>query len=137
MNREDPTTTVGRLRHGNPRGNPNDAPRCGAHNRAGLPCRAPAMANGRCRMHGGKSTGPKTREGLERLRAARSVHGFYGAEGRDFRHTIAALFAQGRWLRLLAELRQGQDSRRGTLPDQALEKCTAPSTVTRTCDKCE
>jgi len=25
--------------------------------RTGLPCQAPAMANGRCRMHGGKSTG--------------------------------------------------------------------------------
>ena len=26
---------------------------CGAMTRRGLPCRAPAMANGRCRMHGG------------------------------------------------------------------------------------
>ena len=34
------------------------APRCGAYARTtGQPCRAPAMANGRCRMHGGKSTG--------------------------------------------------------------------------------
>ena len=33
-------------------------PRCGAHCRTtGNPCRAPAMANGRCRMHGGKSIG--------------------------------------------------------------------------------
>ena len=24
----------------------------------GTPCRAPAMTNGRCRMHGGKSPGP-------------------------------------------------------------------------------
>ena len=32
--------------------------RCGAYaRRTGLPCRAPAMRNGRCRMHGGKSTG--------------------------------------------------------------------------------
>ena len=37
--------------------------------------------------------------------AARTVHGFYGQEGRAFRHTVAALFAQGRWLRLLAEVR--------------------------------
>jgi len=35
-----------------------DIPRCGAHSRrTGKPCRQPAMANGRCRMHGGKSTG--------------------------------------------------------------------------------
>lgn len=35
-----------------------NAPRCGAHaRRTGKPCMAPAMKNGRCRMHGGKSTG--------------------------------------------------------------------------------
>ena len=33
-------------------------PRCGAHCRTtGEPCKNPAMKNGRCRMHGGKSTG--------------------------------------------------------------------------------
>jgi hypothetical protein len=32
--------------------------RCGAHSRrSGKPCRNGAMKNGRCRMHGGKSTG--------------------------------------------------------------------------------
>jgi len=31
---------------------------CGAHARTtGEPCRGAAMPNGRCRMHGGKSTG--------------------------------------------------------------------------------
>lgn len=30
---------------------------CGAKTRDGDPCKAPAMANGRCRMHGGKSLG--------------------------------------------------------------------------------
>ncbi|MDO4657915.1 HGGxSTG domain-containing protein [Kingella sp. (in: b-proteobacteria)] len=30
---------------------------CGAKTRAGKPCQNVAMANGRCRMHGGKSTG--------------------------------------------------------------------------------
>ena len=105
MNRENQASALGRLRHGNPSGNPHAAPRCGALNRAGGPCRAPAMANGRCRCHGGKSTGPTTKDGLQRLRAARTVHGFYGQDGRAFRHTVAALFAQGRWLRLLAEVR--------------------------------
>lgn len=34
---------------------------CGAKTRSGAPCKAKRMANGRCRMHGGKSTGaPKT-----------------------------------------------------------------------------
>lgn len=35
------------------------SPRCGAKTkRTGLSCRAPAMKNGRCRLHGGKSPGP-------------------------------------------------------------------------------
>jgi coenzyme F420-reducing hydrogenase gamma subunit len=33
-------------------------PRCGAHCRTtGQPCRNPVIANGRCWMHGGKSSG--------------------------------------------------------------------------------
>ena len=33
-------------------------PRCGAFARTtGEPCKTPAMPNGRCRMHGGQSTG--------------------------------------------------------------------------------
>jgi uncharacterized protein YjcR len=35
-----------------------NAPKCGARTRKGKPCCAPAMKNGRCRLHGGKSTGP-------------------------------------------------------------------------------
>ena len=38
------------------------------------------MKNGRCRMHGGSSTGPRTEDGLARLRAARTRHGGYSAE---------------------------------------------------------
>jgi coenzyme F420-reducing hydrogenase gamma subunit len=34
-----------------------NAPRCGAKTRKGTPCLGPSMSNGRCRMHGGKSTG--------------------------------------------------------------------------------
>ena len=49
------------------------APRCGARTRAGCPCRAPALhGKRRCRMHGGRSTGPRTPEGLARLRTART-----------------------------------------------------------------
>lgn len=33
------------------------AKHCGAKTRAGGKCKAPAMANGRCRVHGGSSTG--------------------------------------------------------------------------------
>jgi hypothetical protein len=39
-------------------------PRCGAYARStGSPCKAQALANGRCRNHGGMSTGPKTSAG--------------------------------------------------------------------------
>lgn len=43
------------------------AKHCGAKTRAGGRCKAPAMANGRCRVHGGSSTGaPKgTRNALK------------------------------------------------------------------------
>jgi len=70
------------LRNGNPQGNPMNAPRCGAKTHQGTPCRAPAMANGRCRMHGGKSTGPRTEAGLAHSRKARYKHGRYSAEAK-------------------------------------------------------
>jgi len=37
------------------------------------------MANGRCRIHGGTSTGPRTAAGLARLAAARTTRGIYSA----------------------------------------------------------
>lgn len=74
--------------HGNRRGNPQAAPRCGARTQAGQPCLGPAMNNGRCRMHGGLSTGPKTPEGLARLAQARTVHGGCGAEKRTCRELV-------------------------------------------------
>jgi hypothetical protein len=70
---------------GKRRGNPDLglAARCGARTRGGCPCRAPAIRGKlRCRMHGGRSTGPGTAEGMARLRAARTVHGAYSAATR-------------------------------------------------------
>jgi len=67
----------GRLKNDNPPGDFMQAPRCGARTRKGTTCRAPAMKNGRCRLHGGKSTGPKTKEGIERIRQAHLLHGRY------------------------------------------------------------
>ena len=40
---------------------------------------APAMQNGRCRMHGGRSTGPRTPEGRQRCAKANWKHGDYAA----------------------------------------------------------
>jgi hypothetical protein len=53
-------------------------PPCGARCRDGHPCAAPAVwcaatrrpRNGRCRMHGGLSTGPRTPDGRARVAAA-------------------------------------------------------------------
>ena len=36
-----------------------DRPRCGAKTRKGTPCKAQSLANGRCKYHGGLSTGPR------------------------------------------------------------------------------
>jgi hypothetical protein len=77
----------GWLRHGNPPGDPNTAPRCTAHAKTtGQRCRGPAV-RGRttCRMHGGTSRGPKTAEGLERSRKARWKHGLFSKQMRDLR----------------------------------------------------
>jgi hypothetical protein len=67
----------GALRNGNPSGDFSKAARCGAKNRKGTPCQCPAMRNGRCRLHGGLSTGPNTSEGIERIRQAVTKHGQY------------------------------------------------------------
>jgi len=82
------------LNNGNPQGNPMNAPRCGAKTRKGTPCKAPAMANGRCRMHGGKSTGPRTPEGLERSRKANWKHGYYSAKSISQRWYIRQLLRE-------------------------------------------
>jgi len=44
---------------------------CGARTRSGLPCRGlPVVGKRRCRLHGGKSTGPRTDEGRARIAAS-------------------------------------------------------------------
>ena len=80
----------GRLRNGATPGDFLAAPRCGARTRAGDCCRQPAMRNGRCRMHGGLSTGPRTAEGRARCAAARRTHGLYSAETIALRRAATA-----------------------------------------------
>ena len=66
------------------------AARCGARRRYdGCPASSPAMTNGRCRLHGGKSTG-ETLEGAERARQAALRHGFYTAEAKAERQIARA-----------------------------------------------
>ena len=61
------------------------SPRCLARTRAGTPCQSPAMTNGRCRMHGGKSPGaPKGNSHALK-------HGRYTAEAIARRRELMAL----------------------------------------------
>jgi hypothetical protein len=93
----------GMLRNGNPPGNPHLSPRCGAKTRSGAPCRAPGVWNrktgkyGRCRMHGGKSTGPRTPEGIERCRKANWKHGERSAEHIAYRRAFRRELQWMRW----------------------------------------
>ncbi|MDA8649494.1 hypothetical protein N9M31_05750 [Alphaproteobacteria bacterium] len=80
--------------------------RCGAKTRRGTACQRPAnKKNGRCRLHGGASTGPKTAEGRARIAAAQFKHGnrskaaiaaqrARAARGRAIRAELAALEAE-------------------------------------------
>ncbi|WP_370551921.1 HGGxSTG domain-containing protein [Haliea sp. E1-2-M8] len=55
-------------------------------------CRAPAMAGRRvCRLHGGKSTGPRSDEGRSRCAGAKTVH---GRETREVRRKRAIALAE-------------------------------------------
>ena len=81
----------GMLRNANPSGDFSKAPRCGAKNRRGASCQCPAMPNGRCRLHGGLSTGPKTAEGIERIRQAVTKHGRYSKQARQERDDYRSL----------------------------------------------
>jgi hypothetical protein len=59
------------------------------------------MANHRCRLHGGHSTGPRTPEGLERLRQAHTIHGRRTAEASRMRGEVRALLKEARRLVVL------------------------------------
>ena len=57
--------------------------RCEARTRRGTPFQRPAkLPVGRCRLHGGASTGPRTKDGLARLTEARTKHGRFTKEKR-------------------------------------------------------
>ena len=59
-------------------------PRCQAKNRAGNQCAKPAIRGKRvCGFHGGLSTGPRTVEGIARIKEAATKHGRFTPEGRE------------------------------------------------------
>ena len=57
------------------------------------------MPNGRCKLHGGKSTGPRTPLGLERSRRANWKHGYYSREAKAERSRVRAAILAVRNLR--------------------------------------
>ena len=73
-----------------------DAGLCGARTRQDGRCRHLAMTNGRCRFHGGLSTGPRTADGLARITAAATIHGQRTASAREFRALLRELQKQAR-----------------------------------------
>jgi hypothetical protein len=80
-------------------------PRCGAKTRSGGRCGQPAMKNGKCRFHGGLSTGPRTRQGLARSRKARWKHGEYSAQAKEERRWIRSYIKECE--PLLREMEEG------------------------------
>jgi len=71
--------------------------RCGAKTRKGTPCQRPArLPVGRCKLHGGASTGPSTKDGLARLTEAKIKHGRFTKEKRAEARRFAE---QGRQMR--------------------------------------
>ncbi len=87
----------GFLRNGVRRGDPRNAPRCGAKTRMGTPCQSPSVrGRRRCRMHGGTCRGPTTAAGLERSRTACWKTGYYSAEAIEERRQARELLRQAR-----------------------------------------
>ena len=93
--------------------------KCEAYARStGQPCQAKALTNGRCKNHGGMSTGPKTQEGRQAISEAtrqrmasggriRVLEGFYlwlEGGGREVLSRLAKnREKRKRWERLMAK----------------------------------
>ncbi len=74
-------------------------PTCGAKAKStGKPCQLYPCKNGRCHLHGGKSTGHRTKEGKRRHREAVTKHGFYSKEALAERKALRAFIKQAEQL---------------------------------------
>ena len=90
--------------------------RCLAKTRRGTECQSAAYKqNGRCRLHGGLSTGAKTQEGLQRISETHLKHGRQTKEKLAVQRHSAVV---GR--RVLAELKriEAQLIDAGLMPDE-------------------
>jgi hypothetical protein len=76
--------------------------RCLAKTRRGTLCQKAALkGKARCRLHGGKSTGPRTAEGKARVTAAHTKHG-----RRSRAHMEKVKFINGELRRITYELKR-------------------------------
>jgi hypothetical protein len=84
---------------------------CGAYARStGRPCRGRALMNGRCRNHGGCSTGPKTLEGRRAVAEATRNRMHSGQQEKALAGLRAWLDAGGR--KYLSDLHKARFKRR-------------------------
>lgn len=77
---------------------------CGAQTRSGAKCMLPGMANGRCRLHGGKSTGPvnpRVKHGLYRKSMSSEESELYDALKNDSNY--ADMRSEAALLRILIQ----------------------------------
>jgi hypothetical protein len=75
----------------NPIDRANAAPRCGAWTRRRTRCQGPAMANGRCRIHGGLSPGAP-----RGCRNGNFRHGLYTVQALEHERRISAFLRGAR-----------------------------------------
>lgn len=68
------------LKNGNQPYDLSTHPKCGANKRKGGICKGKAMKNGRCRLHGGLSTGAITIAGKEKSAKANFKSGIHSTE---------------------------------------------------------
>lgn len=72
------------------RHDPNSRPLCGAATRAGGVCRAPAMPNGKCRVHGGASLAGPAHPSWVHGRRSRYAHRLAAHQQSDFEDALNA-----------------------------------------------
>lgn len=77
------------LKNGNEPYDLSKHPICGANKRKGGVCKGKAMKNGRCRLHGGLSTGAKTTEGKLVSAKANFKSGFYSKEVMEMKKILS------------------------------------------------
>lgn len=87
-----PLDRRGRLKNGDRPGDFLAALRCRTRTHCGGECRQPGMSDGRCRRHGGLSTGQRTAQGLARARLTGSSAG-HGVD-RSFSRSRRCQFAR-------------------------------------------